>query len=81
MTPIGRKKQWKAKEDEIRTCSKLLELFRVIALNGLLTWPVNPCIGRKEFANLEKNGEGRQVVVIGSGPGGIEAAGFIFKRV
>lgn len=79
--PYWTKKTMEGKEDEIRTCISCLNCFESLLKTGLLTCTVNPCIGReREFANPEKNGEGRQVVVIGSGPGGMEAARVLSLR-
>lgn len=69
------------KEDQIRNCIGCLFCFGELGKGGHIKCAVNPCLGReREYANLEKDGDGRVVAVIGGGPGGMEAARVLALR-
>jgi len=61
--------------DDIRPCIGCLYCFKEIGALRTIKCTVNARCGREvEFAKFEKDGNGRKVVVIGGGPGGMEAA-------
>lgn len=63
------------RDDEIRPCVSCLYCIEELGKGGCLKCAVNPRVGRElEFSALEKNGEGRTVVIVGGGPAGMEAA-------
>ena len=72
--------QWanKAKEnrsDEINKCIGCLYCFSSLSDGGHIKCAVNPRCGREvEYLNLEKNGDGKKVAIIGGGPAGMVAA-------
>ncbi len=63
------------READIRNCIGCLACFDEISKLHRIKCAVNPVTGReREYACLERNGQGRKVAVIGGGPAGIEAA-------
>lgn len=63
------------KADTIRECIGCLVCFDRIAAGHRVKCSVNPTTGReREFAHLERDGEGRKVAVVGGGPAGFTAA-------
>lgn len=75
------------RSDDIRKCTGCMYCFET-AGNSLVTGgeaaacSVNPRMGRETIytEELKKDGAGRKVVVIGAGPGGLEAAMVLAKR-
>jgi 2,4-dienoyl-CoA reductase (NADPH2) len=70
--------EWVAKaragqSDRIRPCVGIVQDCRRYA--GGVTCTINPRLGREaEWPSLEGKGAGQRVVVVGAGPGGLEAA-------
>ncbi len=63
------------KADQITKCIGCLSCFAAISSGRHVICAVNPVTGReREFACLDKNGDGQTVAVIGGGPGGEKAA-------
>ncbi len=69
------KKTKEGRPEEINKCIGCLFCFASLSNGGHIKCAVNPKCGREvEYANVEKNGDGRKVAVIGGGPAGITAA-------
>ena len=69
------KKAKERREKEIRPCISCLYCIEQLSKGSCTKCAVNPRMGRElEYNKIEKNGEGRLVVVIGGGPAGMEAA-------
>ena len=69
------------KEDQIRNCIGCLHCFSELGKGGRIKCAVNPCLGReREFENIKRDGAGKEVAVIGGGPGGMEAARVLAQR-
>jgi 2,4-dienoyl-CoA reductase-like NADH-dependent reductase (Old Yellow Enzyme family)/thioredoxin reductase len=73
--------------DDIRKCQCCMYCFEtagetLVTGGGSASCAVNPRMGKetKYPAELKKDGAGRKVVVIGAGPGGLEAAMILGKR-
>ena len=63
------------KADTIRECIGCLVCFDRISGGHRVKCSVNPTTGReREFAHLERDGNGRNVAVVGGGPAGFTAA-------
>ena len=63
------------KDKEIRKCLSCMTCIYNLFGGGAISCAVNPRAGHeKEYIRPIKNGNGRTVVVVGGGPGGIEAA-------
>ncbi|MDU1442411.1 MAG: NAD(P)/FAD-dependent oxidoreductase [Clostridium cochlearium] len=69
------KKAKERREKEIRPCISCLYCIEQLSKGSCTKCAVNPRMGRElEYNKIEKNGEGRLVIVIGGGPAGMEAA-------
>jgi 2,4-dienoyl-CoA reductase-like NADH-dependent reductase (Old Yellow Enzyme family)/thioredoxin reductase len=65
----------------IRKCLGCLRCIDAIARGRHLECSVNPRLGRElEFLKPEMNGNGRQMVVVGGGVAGMQAAGVLARR-
>lgn len=63
------------RDDEIRMCIGCLYCFESLAGVGASRCAINPFLGKEEmFDNIENNGGGRPVAVVGGGPTGMQAA-------
>ncbi len=63
------------KSDQIRKCIGCLNCFAELNQGRHIKCTVNGALGREiEFSDLEKNGEGKTIAVIGGGPAGMQAA-------
>ena len=79
--PHFTKKVMEHREDEIRSCISCLNCMHTQLSGVPPTCTVNPTLGReREFAYMNCNGAGRPVVIIGGGPGGMEAARVLAQR-
>lgn len=73
--PEWGKKSKDGREDEIRQCISCLHCIEELSLCKTTKCAVNARMGRElEFDGFDKNGNGRAVVIIGGGPGGMEAS-------
>jgi 2,4-dienoyl-CoA reductase-like NADH-dependent reductase (Old Yellow Enzyme family)/thioredoxin reductase len=74
-------KAFRGKRDEIRLCIGCLSCFDEICKLHRVKCAVNPITGReREYAHLQKDGNGRTIAIIGGGPAGIEAALVLKER-
>lgn len=84
--PEWAKKAWEERENEINRCISCTFCFETlvsdaIAGKGPVKCAVNPRAGREaKYPEYNKNGEGRTVVVVGSGIAGLEAARVLAER-
>jgi 2,4-dienoyl-CoA reductase-like NADH-dependent reductase (Old Yellow Enzyme family)/thioredoxin reductase len=72
-------------ETDIKRCICCLWCFESMEHNAYLglagTCAVNPRMGaEKKYEQMNKNGEGRQVVIVGAGPAGLTAAEILGER-
>lgn len=72
-------------EDEIRYCISCLHCFETYlgaSLSGdTLECAINPrCGSETKFDDIKHDGEGRNIVIIGSGPSGLESARVLAER-
>lgn len=68
------------REEDIRKCISCLHCFESI-FAGNLECAVNGRLGREvQFDNLQENGEGKTVAIIGAGPAGMESARVLAMR-
>ena len=79
------KKTQEGRECEIRKCISCLRCFESymsgIGAGTKLQCALNPMMSHEaEYADLKQNGNGRTVVVVGAGPGGLEAARVLALR-
>jgi 2,4-dienoyl-CoA reductase-like NADH-dependent reductase (Old Yellow Enzyme family)/thioredoxin reductase len=66
---------------EIRRCIGCLTCFEEIIAGRRIACAVNPLVGNElQFGPLVRDGDGRRVVVVGGGPGGVEAARVLAGR-
>ncbi|WP_315308049.1 FAD-dependent oxidoreductase [Pseudoramibacter alactolyticus] len=73
----------RGKDDRIRKCIGCMNCFRTAAAGRPVECAVNPILGREAHYGedqLKKDGAGRVVAVIGSGPAGMQAAVVLAKR-
>ena len=71
------------REDLIRKCMGCMQCNKSVVIDGYLSCAVNPVTGRGTMYNDEyliRSGEGKNVVVIGGGPSGMQAAITLAKR-
>lgn len=73
------KKIEEGRENELRKCISCLHCFETylgaIGTGTLIECALNPKTAHElQYADLKKDGNGRTVVVVGAGPGGMEAA-------
>ena len=67
--------------DEIRPCIACNQGCFDSVLTGMpVTCMVNPAAGREEDFEIQPSERSKKVMVIGSGPGGLEAAGVLSRR-
>lgn len=79
------KKAQEGREDEIRKCIGCLHCFETylgcMVSGNPVECALNPRTGKElEYAEMKKDGAGRQVIVIGAGPAGLEAARVLAMR-
>ncbi|MCR4587890.1 MAG: NAD(P)/FAD-dependent oxidoreductase [Lachnospiraceae bacterium] len=75
------KKTKEGRADEINKCIGCLYCFGSLSEGGHIKCAVNPRCGREvEYSDIVKNGNGRKVAVIGSGPAGMVAALTLSER-
>ncbi|MCR5099299.1 MAG: NAD(P)/FAD-dependent oxidoreductase [Lachnospiraceae bacterium] len=73
--PEWSKKAKCGKADEINKCIGCLYCFGELSAGRHISCAVNPKCGREvEYVNVDKNGDGKAVAVIGGGPAGMVAA-------
>lgn len=73
--PEWAKKAKEGRADEINKCIGCLYCFGKLSAGGHIGCAVNPKCGREvEYANIDKNGAGQTVAIIGGGPAGMTAA-------
>ena len=71
------------REDLIRKCMGCMQCNKSVVIDGYLSCAANPVTGRGTMYNDEyliRSGEGKNVVVIGGGPAGMQAAITLEKR-
>lgn len=81
--PDWPEKARRGKDDRIRKCIGCMNCFRTAAAGRPVECAVNPILGREAHYGedqLKKDGAGRVVAVIGSGPVGMQAAVVLAKR-
>jgi 2,4-dienoyl-CoA reductase-like NADH-dependent reductase (Old Yellow Enzyme family)/thioredoxin reductase len=71
----------KGEDISIRKCIGCCRCIEAISYGRHFECSVNPRLGRElEFLQLEKNGEGKKIVVVGGGPAGMQAAKVLAQR-
>ncbi|WP_296558067.1 FAD-dependent oxidoreductase [uncultured Acetobacterium sp.] len=79
--PYWVKKAKEGKSDQIRKCIGCLNCFAELTQGRHIKCTVNATLGREiEFSDLQINGAGNTVAVIGGGPAGMQAALVLDQR-
>lgn len=79
--PEWTKKAWEGREEDICKCISCLKCIQGVAQGTGIGCSVNPRCGHEmEAENIENDGTGRKVIVLGGGPAGMEAAVMAAKR-
>ena len=79
--PDWENKAAEGRQDEIRPCISCLRCIENLKNGSSAFCSVNPTNGREDRElPLQKNGEGRPVIVLGAGPSGLEAARIAAER-
>ncbi len=84
--PEWTNKALEGRESEIRKCVSCLRCFESLLINGFIPsafiCSINPRLGKETKFNeeLEKDGEGKVVAIIGAGPAGLENAVTLARR-
>ncbi len=83
--PRWTQKVCEGRPEDIRRCTCCLWCFESMQANAYVGKPgecaVNPAMGyERELREMQKNGDGRLVVVVGAGPAGLTAASILAQR-
>lgn len=83
--PHFAQKAMEGRSDEIKRCICCLYCIQSMQDNAYIGThgfcSVNPAVGKeKEYCNIQKDGNGRTVVIVGAGIGGLNAAELLSKR-
>lgn len=79
--PEWTNKAYKGEDVAIRKCIGCCRCIEAISFGRHFECSVNPRLGRElEFLELEKNGQGKKVIVVGGGPAGMQAAKVLAQR-
>lgn len=74
-------KALKGEDISIRKCIGCCRCIEAISYGRHFECSVNPRLGRElEFLELEKNGEGKKIAIVGGGPAGMQAAKVLAQR-
>jgi 2,4-dienoyl-CoA reductase-like NADH-dependent reductase (Old Yellow Enzyme family)/thioredoxin reductase len=73
-------KAFEGRFDEIRTCIACNTCMQSIFKKGRLECLVNPTLGREKEMEIVPSGHPKKVMVVGGGPGGLNAAWVAAKR-
>ena len=79
-------KAFNSKSEDIRKCTSCMYCFEIAGSQLIsggegTTCAINPRLGKEaKYPEPVKDGNGRKVVVVGAGPGGLEAAIILAKR-
>ena len=79
--PDWAKKALSGREENINRCIACMSCFEMFGQVGHISCAVNPETGyESELPPLKEDGNGRLVIVLGAGPGGMEAAWMAARR-